>query len=208
MTNEELVQKYYLGDAESLEPLCQQISEMIHSLALNTARQFHRPDAEDLYNVGMLKLMELLNRRSYDPSRAKLSTYIYPHIQGAMRRWLEQNTCPISLDQLTEDGFDFSSGVSLEYTIYRKLLIELVDQQFRKLSTRDQYILGSYYGVFGLEEKSLDELSFEEMLTIEGTRKANEAALLRLRELCGNSEISVLKWAYATVNHFRHNSHL
>ena len=202
MTNEELVQKYYHGDADALEQLCEQISEMIHSLAYRTARQFEGSDTEELYNVGMLKLMELLNRRSYDPSRAKLSTYIYPHIQGAMRRWLEQNTCPIFLDQLTEDGFDFSSGVSLEYTIYRKLLIELAEQQFRKLSTRDQYILGSYYGVFGLEEKSLDELSFEEMLTIEGTRKAKEAALLRLQELCENSEIPVLRWAYRTVNHF------
>lgn len=202
MTNEELVQKYYHGDADALEQLCEQISEMIHSLAYRTARQFEGSDAEELYNVGMLKLMELLNRRSYDPSIAKLSTYIYPHIQGAMRRWLEQNTCPISLDQLTEDGFNFSSGVSLEYTIYRKLLIELVDQKFRKLSARDQYILGSYYGVFGLEEKTLDELSFEEMLTIEGTRKAKEAALMRLQELCENSEIPVLRWAYRTVNHF------
>ena len=125
-----------------------------------------------------------------------------------MRRWLEQNTFSISLDQLLEDGYDFPSGTAMEYAVYRIMLVRLVEEQFRKLSARDQYILGSYFGVFGFEEMSLDDLAFEEMLTIEGARKANEAALLRLRELCVNSEIPVLKWAYATVNHFRHNSYL
>ena len=208
MTNEELVQKYYHGDADALEQLCEQLSKLVRSLAHDTAELFNGADKEELYNVGMLKMMELLNTKSYDPSRAKLSTYIYPHIQGNMRRWMEKNSASISLDQLLEDGYDFPSGASMEYAVYRIMLVGLVEEQFRKLPARDQYILGSYYGVFGFEEMSLDDLAFEEMLTIEGARKANEAALQRLQELCANSKIPVLKWAYRAVNHFRHNSYL
>lgn len=86
MTNEELVQKYYCGDSEALEQLCKQLSKFVHSLAYDTAEIFNGADKEELFNVGILKLMELLNTKSYDPSSAKLSTYIYPHIQGCSRK--------------------------------------------------------------------------------------------------------------------------
>ena len=45
------------------------------------------------------------------------------------------------------------------------------------------------YGVFGFEQNSVDELSFEEMLTPDGVYKAKEAALERLRKLCRDSAI-------------------
>lgn len=103
MTNEELVQKYYCGDSEALEQLCEQLSKFVHSLAYDTAEIFNGADKEELFNVGILKLMELLNTKSYDPSRAKLSTYIYPHIQGTMLYECYNESNPYDNEQIVSD---------------------------------------------------------------------------------------------------------
>ena len=90
MSNEELVQLYYQGNQDALSQLCQKNEKLILSLAHKTAGNFNYHDPEELYSVGMLAFIELLNSRSYDPEKSRLSTYIFPHIQGAMHRFLEK----------------------------------------------------------------------------------------------------------------------
>lgn len=233
MSNEELVRRYYQGDQDALSQLCQKNEKLIVSLAHKTAGSFHYHDPEELCSVGMLAFIELLSSRDYDPEKGRLSTYIFPHIQGEMHRFLEKNTGSIaltkyqmdlirkaqqlyhetnlaveavatelgistyraeqlitynthdiSLERLFEEEKEYPFSEPMEYIVLKNIQLELLEGLFQKLSARDQYILGSYLGVYGYEKKSVEELAFEEMLTPDGVYKAKEAALERLRKLC------------------------
>ena len=200
--------------------------------------------------MGMLAFIELLSSRDYDLEKARLSTYIFPHIQGAMHRFLEKstgsialtkyqmdlirkaqrlyhetnlaveavatvlgistyhaeqlinyNTHDISLEQLFEDEKGCPLSEPMDYTVLRNIQLELLEGLFRKLPAKDQYILGSYWGVYGYEQKSAEELAFEEMLTPDGIYKAKEAALERLRKLCMDSPILLWRRAYKLTKH-------
>ena len=107
------------------------------------------------------------------------------------------NTHSISFEELYEEEQALPFTESLEYTVLKKIQIELLEEEFRKLSTKDQHILGSFFGVFGHEQKSVDELAFEEMLTPDGIYKAKEAALLRLRKRCMDSTIPLWRHVHA-----------
>lgn len=254
MSNEELVQLCYQGDSDALNQLCHKIEPFILSLAHKTAGKFNYSDPEELYSVGMLTFMELLNSRSYNPGRTKLTTYLYPHIQGAMYRFLEKNTGSISLtkyqmelirkaqrlyheahmaldavakelgissaraallinhnthnislDQLYTEEESCPFSEPMDHVVLQKIQLELLGGLFGKLSVKDQYILGSYFGVYGFDQKSIDELSFEEMLTLDGTYKAKEAALERLRKLCQDSDIPVWRRAHSLTKRMAQN---
>lgn len=250
MSNEELVQLYYQGNQDALSQLCQKNEKLILSLAHKTAGNFNYHDPEELCSVGMLAFIELLNSRSYDPEKGKLSTYIFPHIQGEMHRFLEKNTGSIaltkyqmelirkaqrlyhkanlaaeavatelgistyraeqlinhnthdiSLEQLYEEEKEHPFSAPMEYTVLRNIQLELLEGLFRKLPAKDQYILGSFLGVYGYEQKSAEELAFEEMLTPDGIYKAKEAALERLRKICMDSPILLWRQAYKLTKH-------
>lgn len=250
MSNEELVRLYYQGNQDALRQLCQKNEKLILSLAHKTAGNFNYHDPEELCSVGMLAFIELLNSRSYDPEKGRLSTYIFPHIQGEMHRFLEKNTGSIaltkyqmdlirkaqrlyheanlaaeavaaelgisisraeqlinynthdiSLEQLYEEEKEHPFSVPMEYTVLRNIQLELLEGLFQQLPAKDQYILGSYLGVYGYEQKSAEELAFEEMLTPDGIYKAKDAALERLRKLCVESPILLWRQAYRLTKH-------
>lgn len=254
MSNEELVRRYYRGDRDALRQLCQKNRKMILSLAYKTAESFHWKEPEELYSVGILTLIELLEGRRYDPDKSRLSTYVFPHIQGAMHRFLEKNTGSmalskyqmdlirkaqrlyhetsmaveavagelnisisraeqlinhsthdISLEQLSEEEKSCPFSEQVEYTVLRNIQLELLEGLFHKLSAREQYILGSYFGVYGHEPKSTEELAFEEMLTADGIWKAKEAALERLRKMCMESPMMLWQRAYQLTRHITQN---
>lgn len=238
MSNEELVQLYYQGDQDALSQLCQKNEKLIISLAHKAAASYCYNDTEDLCSVGMLAFLELLNSKTYNPEKTKLSTYFYPHIQGFMYRHIEKNTGsisltkyqmdlvrkaqqlhhevhmavdavakelgissaraamlinhntrPISFDELYDEDQNCPFTESVDHTVLKNIQIELLEEQFRQLSAKDQYILGSYCGVFGYVQKSVDTLALEEILTVDGVHKAKEAAWRRLQKLCRNSAI-------------------
>ena len=109
------------------------------------------------------------------------------------------NTHSISLEEPHEEEQELPFTESVEYTVLKKIQIELLEEEFRKLSTKDQHILGSFFGVFGHEQKSVDDLAFEEMLTPDGIYKAKEAALLRLRKRCMDSTIPLWRQAHSLI---------
>lgn len=250
MSNEELVRLYYQGDQNALNQLCEKNEKLIVSLAHKTAGNFNYHDPEELCSVGMLAFIELLSSRDYDPEKGRLSTYIFPHIQGEMHRFLEKNTGSIaltkyqmelirkaqrlyheanlaaeavatelgisayraeqlinynthdiSLEQLYEEEKEHPFSAPMEYTVLRNIQLELLEGLFRKLPAKDQYILGSFLGVYGYEQKSAEELAFEEILTPDGIYKAKEAALERLRKLCMESPILLWRYAYKLTKH-------
>lgn len=108
---------------------------------------------------------------------------------------INYNTHSISVDELpVEEQYSLFTE-PVEHAVLKNIQIELLEEQFHKLPARDQYILGCCLGVFGYEQKSVDELAFEEMLTPDGTYKAKEAALERLRKHCMNSAIPLWRQA-------------
>ena len=115
------------------------------------------------------------------------------------------NTHSISFEELYEEEQALPFTESVEYTVLKKIQIELLEEEFRKLSAKDQHILGSFFGVFGHEQKSVDELAFEEMLTPDGIYKAKEAALLRLRKRCMDSTIPLWRQVYALTRGIAQN---
>ena len=118
---------------------------------------------------------------------------------------INYNTHSISVDELQEEEQICAFTESVEHAVLKNIQIELLEEQFRKLPARDQYILGSCLGVFGFKLKSVDELAFEEMLTPDGIYKAKEAALERLRKLCWESAIPLWRQAHSLTRRMAQN---
>lgn len=116
MTNEELIAQYRRdpNDKETMHQLCQQFRKLIRKLAIECARSFHcvfyRNNGkgytaytdfiiEDLVGEGRIALIEAIRSDCYSPDTAKLSTYVYPFIKGAMYRWLENNIGAVGISR-------------------------------------------------------------------------------------------------------------
>lgn len=115
MTNEELVRQYYDGDEAALDKLYRRNLGLIRSIAKETAGEFNcirmdqdRPEGfsaytktvlDDLCGEGALEFLTRIQSREYDESRAKITTYLYPHLKGRMTRWLEQSIGNLALSK-------------------------------------------------------------------------------------------------------------
>lgn len=107
MTNEELILQYYGGDETVLEKLYNKNIGFIKNITKEVAVSFNcynkstehsskitsytKGILEELYNEGVLEFFSCLHAKEYDPNRAKLTTYLYPRLKGAMYRWMESN---------------------------------------------------------------------------------------------------------------------
>ena len=89
--------------------------------------------------------------------------------------------------------------------VYRKIQLELLRPLFDSLSAHDRYLLGHYYGAYGMEKKTLDEMGLDLMLTVDGVRKAIKAAVRNLRSAYKDSELKIWRDAYAMVNKVQKN---
>ena len=115
MTNEELLRQYYDGDDSAFETLYKRNIGFIKKIALEAATDFHcvqyqTADKEkytaytgtilnDLCAEGAAEFWDRIQRREFDESKARLTTYLYPHLKGRMYRWLEQNIGPMALSK-------------------------------------------------------------------------------------------------------------
>ena len=112
---------------------------------------------------------------------------------------LEQNSLPLQGGvYLCQDGIIKLNHVTdpVEWTVLMKIWLSLLPEVFEQLEERDKYILGHFFGVYGYEKKTLDELAFEEMLTMNGIYKAKEASLQRLRAIYRESDLYIWRRAY------------
>ena len=280
MTNEELMRHSLENedDEDTLEKLYAQNTGLIHTIAKDAAAAFHgiRYESDgngytdytcllldDLLGEGTLAMFQKIRERDYDEAKGKFSTYIYPHIKGALHRYLEQNTGNISLtkdqsevlrkaqamyaegyavediaaelgisititaelirynthflsvydfvpdERLEEDGdcdpFAFMTlaedpTIPPDRIVYRKIQLELLKPLFDSLSAHDRYLLGHYYGAYGMEKKTLDEMGLDLMLTVDGVRKAIKGAMKNLRSAYKDSELKIWHDAHAMVH--------
>jgi RNA polymerase sigma factor (sigma-70 family) len=115
VTNEELLERYQGGDDSALEQLYLRNTGFIKQIAVEAAGAFHCLQYQgtaqngftayteellhDLCGEGALAFYERIQAGEYEPSKGKLTTYLYPFIKGAMYRWLEQNVGAVSLSK-------------------------------------------------------------------------------------------------------------
>ena len=113
MTNYDLVTAFYNGDESALEKLYLQNLKFIYNIAKKVAMSFNcyntTPEPphnltdytkellEELCNEGALMLFHCLRKKDFDPNKAKLTTYLYPWLWGAMYSWMGNNVGVLSL---------------------------------------------------------------------------------------------------------------
>ena len=147
-----------------------------------------------------MKLIRKAQRLYHELNMAVDEVAAEMHISSTRAALLiNHNTHAISFDELYEEEQDCPFTESAEHAVLKNIQIELMEEQFHKLSAKDQYILGNCLGVFGYDQKSVEDLAFEEMLTPDGIYKAKEAALQRLRKLCRDSEIPLWRKARTLI---------
>ncbi len=269
MTNEDLIARYYAGE-DTRWQLYNRIRNLISSIARRVAVSYYcmqftdtrgkrtaytKQVLEDLRDEGMMEFFRVIDLRKYDPAQGKFTTYIYPFLEGAMRRWMETNIGCLSVSkddmerirtvqrayhsegmtvgQIVEekgiseetvrrdlfynthllplsnlsDSNDTASDplmieddrLSVDEEAYRRICCDFLDPLFSQLSEQDRFILGSWFGVFGYEEKTDDDLALELILTDDGLRKAKKAALGRLAEKVPGSRLEEWKIVYKAV---------
>ena len=204
MTNEELLRKYYAEqDEDALAQLYEQNMDLFWSIARKSAKTFGCAESEvldDLVSEGVLAFSEVIYRGGYDETKGKLTTYVYPFIKGAMYRWLKKNAGPVDLsyEELEEanamptaDNYLHAGAIlslkspadSVEYQVMTKIGLEHLPDILSRLSSKDRYLLGHYYGVFGCEKKKVADIALELEMTPDGVYKAIKTAQVHAYEI-------------------------
>ena len=204
MTNEELIRKYYAEhDEDALMQLYEQNMDLLWSIARKSVKAFGCAEADvldDLVSEGILAFSEVIYKGSYAESKGKLTTYVYPFIKGAMYRWLEKNAGPaaLSYEELEEanamptaDNYLHAGEIlslrspteSVEHQVMTKIGLEHLPGILNRLSSKDRYLLGHYFGVFGCEKKKVEDIAFELEMTPDGVYKAIKAAQAHAYEI-------------------------
>ena len=210
MTNEELIRKYYSDqDEDALMQLYEQNMDLFWSIARKSAKSFGCAESEvldDLVSEGILSFSEVIYKGGYDETKGKLTTYVYPFIKGAMYRWLEKNagSAALSYEELEEanamptaDNYLHAGAIlslrspadSVEYQVMTKIGLERLPDILSRLSSKDRYLLGHYFGVFGYEKKKVADIAFELEMTVDGVYKAVKAAQAHAYAIARNSDL-------------------
>lgn len=86
---------------------------------------------------GALAFFDCIQSRKYDVTKAKLTTYLYPHIKGAMYRWLEKNVGAVSLSK--HDMNTVRKVQKMYYEDYKEVN-EIADELKLSETTVEKYI--------------------------------------------------------------------
>lgn len=212
MTNEELLRKYYAEhDEDALAQLYEQNMDLLWSIARKSAKACRCAESEcldDLVSEGILAFSEVIYKGGYDETKGKLTTYVYPFIKGAMYRWLEKNAGPAALSyedleaenaMPTADNYLHAGAIlfikspaeSVEHQVMTKIGLERLPDILSRLSSKDRYLLGHYFGVFGCEKKKVADIAFELEMTIGGVYKAVKAAQAHAYEIARHNDLRI-----------------
>ena len=113
MTNEDLIARYYAGE-DTRWQLYNRIRNLISSIARRVAVSYYcmqftdthgkrtaytKQVLEDLRDEGMMEFFRVIDLKKYNPAQGKFTTYIFPFLEGAMRRWMETNLGCLSVSK-------------------------------------------------------------------------------------------------------------
>ncbi|MDD2956239.1 MAG: sigma-70 family RNA polymerase sigma factor [Oscillospiraceae bacterium] len=199
-----------------MEQLIQEQGKLIASLADKMCRRFGCSQLrEDLISSANLALLQKAG--GYDASsEASMTTYLYPHLVGAMRRELERSLYPMSLpkDIFHEQGAFWKSAFSpleeyreqespadlpVERQVLREIYLDCVREEFERLSFKERQILGGFFGVFDYPKQTLANLAEEFQMTENALIKAKDKALVKLRLACENGQLGIWREARSLV---------
>ena len=76
---------------------------------------------------------------------------------------------------------------SAEDAVIRMVTMECLQEEFLRLSKKEQDILGRYFGVYGFPKSNLREIAMRNLLKESGVEKAKDQALKHLRDRCRDS---------------------
>ena len=228
MTNEELIRRFYDGEDTTGVLYCKNEGLIIdiakkvataynclqHKENTKSLTDYSKQIIEELKQEGAVEFFRLLRLKEYDETCSKFTTYIYPYIQGVMRRWMEANYAEytahvISIYDLVpdvesgDDPFEYittdEGALSVDQTVYRKICVELLEELFLSLPEKDRCILGESMGVFGFAKQPLDRIALKEEMTVDGVIKARQSAIRKLKESYLNSKLHLWRDVHRTV---------
>lgn len=176
---------------------------------------------DDLISAGTEALLE--HAPEYREGKGtNLSTFLYPHVRGAMKREIElllgANKTPkreferrgvrLSIswegelekaEKALQAEYSFPKSKPAHLEAQEKMVLELIGEEFQKLSFREREILGGRYEVFGYEKQTLSDLAEEFQITEDAVLKAAIRAMDKLRALCLNGKPQELRRAFSAV---------
>ncbi len=89
MTNEELYEEYINGNRLALDKLYSENTKYIRGLAYETAWRYASfvpcsDSVDELFQIASFEFVQRIRAGGYDPQKAKLRTYLTPHLKYAM----------------------------------------------------------------------------------------------------------------------------
>ena len=81
-----------------------------------------------------------------------------------------------------------SPADSVEYQVMTKIGLEHLPGILSRLSIKDRYLLGHYFGAFGYEKQKVADIAFELEMTVDGVYKAVKAAQSHAYEIVRRSQ--------------------
>ena len=129
---------------------------------------------------------------------------------GDIDKYINYNTHFLSVYDLLSDNdsdidiYDILQSeklsMSAERIVHKKICIELLEELFLSLPVKEQSILGRYFGAFGHKKSTLNQITLDEMMTVDGVLKAKNKALEHIRERYIDSKLKVWRENYRYIN--------
>ena len=147
MTEEQLYFKY----EKMIVSIAKEVAESFHCINYDKygLTEYSRQLLDDLKSEGTVEFFRLLQANEYDKEQGEFSTYIYPHIKGVMRRYLETNLGVMSMsknnmDLLRKVQHDYSSGktvdeIAEENNVSQKLVERCINYNTHFFSIDDAF---------------------------------------------------------------------
>lgn len=130
----------------------------------------------------MVAFFECIRSGKYDESKGKLTTYVVPFIDGAIRRYAKRELR--FAGAITEDEIESAEelseqedeSASVEETVHRAMETEEMRRYFDSLSRRERDIIGKCFGVFGYQKEPLRDIAMYHMVGEDAVEKAKRRA--------------------------------
>lgn len=119
--------KLYYQYENLITAIAKEVAESFHCIRRdeNGITTYSQQILEDLKSEGTVEFFRLLNENKYDESKGELSTYLYPHIKGVMRRYLETN---LGVMSVSKDSMDLLRKVQHAYNTLNKSVHEIAEE--------------------------------------------------------------------------------
>ena len=88
-----MMRLFLAGDKNIITDIYSNVERFIKSIASHILDKYSLTEfdlRDELYGQGRLAFVEVLNKKEYDETKGKLTTYLKPHIEGYMLRFIKR----------------------------------------------------------------------------------------------------------------------